>query len=107
MPQSVPKSNAMPVATFSPQRRATRTWKAAASNPLRRSGGTPGDAQVLGPVGRAQLELGPRHADVVERHAHRARHLVERIAASFEIRAHRPVALVHPRGEAGDAGAST
>ena len=45
----------------------------------------PGDAQMLGPVRRPELELWSRGPDVIERHSHRARHLVERIAPPFEI----------------------
>jgi hypothetical protein len=46
---------------------------------------------------------GRGQADVVERHAHRSRRLVERVATPFEIAAHRGVAFVNPGSEARDA----
>src|SRR5207245_4404467 len=64
----------------------------------------PDDAQVLEPVQWPEFDLRPGQADVVERHAHRARRLVERVATPFEIAAHRLVALVHPGSKARDAG---
>ena len=80
--------------------------KGAGFDAAEEASGRPGEAQVLGPVGRRELELGPGRADVVERHRHRARGLVELVAAPLESRAHRLVALVHPRGEPCDARAS-
>ena len=62
------------------------------------------DAQVLGPVRRREVNLRPWQGDVVECHSHRACRLVERVAAPFQVGAHRLVALVHPGGEMRDAG---
>jgi hypothetical protein len=60
--------------------------------------GQPGDAQMLGPVRRTEVELGTGHTGVIDGHCHRARDLLEGVAAPFQIEAHRRVALVYPRG---------
>jgi hypothetical protein len=62
------------------------------------------EVKVLRPVRPPELDLGTGQAYVLDRHAHRARRRVKRVAAPFEIRAHRLVALVHPCCEMRDTG---
>ena len=66
-------------------------------------GGHPDDPQVLVPLRRPELDCGPRGGDVVERHAHSSRGLLEDVAAALQLGAHPRVALVDPRGVAVDA----
>src|SRR5262249_14412680 len=59
-----------------------------------------GDAKVLVPVGQSEVDVRPRETNVVERHGHRPRRRVERVAAAYELVAQGQVAFVDPGCEA-------
>jgi hypothetical protein len=63
-----------------------------------------GETEMLRQLRRSELEVGPGQADVIEHHAHRARHLIEDVGAPLEIGSQLGVAFVHPGGKPGDAG---
>src|SRR3954453_13272653 len=52
---------------------------------------------ICRPAGRGEVHLGTRHAQVAERHAHRARRLLDAVAAGLEVGAQRRIGPVDPR----------